>query len=80
MYKDTLQATRLTWTRGHAPAAEFEAFVKIRNLHHAAPAQVTLNSDGTLSAKFKEPQLSITAGQSAVLYDEDIVLGGGIIV
>ncbi len=81
LYKDTLQATHLTWTRGHAPADTFEAHVKIRNLHHAAPAVVTLNADGTaLTATFKEPQLSITAGQSAVLYNGDIVLGGGIII
>ena len=80
LYSDTLRADHLTWTRGHAPSEQFEAHIKIRNLHHAAPATVTLNADGTLSAKFKEPQLSITAGQSAVLYDGDIVLGGGIIL
>lgn len=81
LYKDTLQATHLTWTRGYAPAQQFEALVKIRNLHHAAPAIVTLSADGQqMSVKFQEPQLSITAGQSAVLYQDDIVLGGGIIV
>jgi tRNA-specific 2-thiouridylase len=80
LYKDTLKADHLTWTRGYAPADKFQAHIKIRNLHHAAPADVTLNPDGTLLAKFKEPQLSITAGQSAVLYDGDVVLGGGIIL
>ena len=80
LYSDILRADYLTWTRGHAPAETFEAHIKIRNLHPAAPAVVTLQPDGTLTAKFKEPQLSITAGQSAVLYDGDVVLGGGIIL
>lgn len=81
LYKNTLRAGHLTWTRGHAPAQQFEAYIKIRNLHHAACAAVTVNADGqSLTALFKEPQLSITAGQSAVLYNGDIVLGGGIIV
>lgn len=81
LYSDTLRAENITWTRGHAPAAEFEAHIKIRNLHHAAPARVRISQDGkTLEAKFYEPQLSVTAGQSAVLYDADVVLGGGVIL
>ena len=31
------------------------------------------------SVQFNEPQLSVTPGQSIVFYDEDKVLGGGII-
>lgn len=81
LYKDRLCANHLTWTRGHAPARQFQAHIKIRNLHHAAPASVTVSEDGSqLEAHFIEPQLSITAGQSAVLYDADVVLGGGIIL
>ena len=39
------------------------------------------SSDGQeISAVFEEAQLSITAGQSAVLYDGDMVLGGGVIL
>lgn len=81
LYSDSLRAAELTWTRGHAPASVFEARIKIRNLHHAAPARVTVRADGqSLQARFAEPQLSVTAGQSAVLYDGDVVLGGGVIL
>ena len=81
LYSDTLCATDLTWTRGHAPAEEFDACVKIRNLHHAAQARIRLSPDRrTLQVRFRQPQLSITAGQSAVLYDSDTVLGGGVIL
>ena len=81
LYSDALRAAELTWTRGHAPASVFEARIKIRNLHHAAPARVTVRADGqSLQARFAEPQLSVTAGQSAVLYDGDVVLGGGVIL
>ena len=65
---------------GEAPAENFSCEIKIRNLHHPARARVTLQKDGSFSAEFEEPQLSVTAGQSAVLYDGDIVLGGGMIV
>ncbi len=80
LYSGSLQAENMSWTLGQAPAAEFDCQIKIRNLHHAAPARVTVCEDGqTIQAKFTEPQLSITSGQSAVLYDGQTVLGGGVI-
>jgi tRNA-specific 2-thiouridylase len=55
--------------------------VKIRYKHKEQPATVTLpeKEGGEAHISFDEPQRAITAGQSAVLYDGDIVLGGGII-
>ena len=79
LYSDTLRAVNVSWVAGKAPATEFDCDVKIRNLHLPARAHIRITDDG-FEAKFTEPQLSITAGQSAVLYDQDIVLGGGIIV
>ena len=81
LYKDTLQADQMSWTLGKPPAQEFECKIKIRNLHYAAKATVQVSADGNqISAAFAEAQLSITAGQSAVLYDGDLVLGGGVIL
>lgn len=81
LYSNALKAVNASWTLEAPPAREFDAQVKIRNLHRAAPARVSVSEDGhTFSAVFKEPQLSITAGQSAVIYDEDLVLGGGVIL
>ena len=79
LYSNTLQADHASWVAGEAPAENFSCEIKIRNLHVPAPAQVHVLGDGSFTAQFAEPQLSVTAGQSAVLYDGDIVLGGGII-
>lgn len=79
LYSRTLRAVNINWTAGQPPAPEFDCDVKIRNLHLPARAHIHLTQDG-FEAAFTEPQLSITAGQSAVLYDGDIVLGGGMIV
>lgn len=54
---------------------DFKAKVKIRRMHK--PAKALISNDIIL---FDEGQSSITPGQSAVFYDNDYVIGGGIII
>ena len=58
---------------------ELRCTVKIRSRHREQPAVVTQTGADTLHIVFDEPQRAITPGQAAVLYDGDIVIGGGII-
>ena len=53
--------------------------VKIRIQHKAAPALISDFGEGRIKVTFDEPQLAVTPGQSAVFYDGDVVIGGGII-
>ncbi len=55
----------------------FRAQVQIRYLHQAADATVTLLDGEQMRVEFDEPQWAITPGQACVLYDGDVVLGGG---
>ncbi|MBQ4464768.1 MAG: tRNA 2-thiouridine(34) synthase MnmA [Oscillospiraceae bacterium] len=52
---------------------------KIRYRHKEQPATAWIE-DGLLHVKFDEPQRAITRGQSVVLYQGDIVVGGGTIL
>jgi tRNA-specific 2-thiouridylase len=56
-----------------------EVQVKVRYATPAMPATIQPRSDGTLCLLFHEPQRALSPGQSAVLYRNDRVLGGGII-
>ena len=52
---------------------------KIRYNQKEQPATVIQLDDDRIQVIFDEPQRAITKGQSVVLYDGDIVVGGGII-
>lgn len=52
---------------------------KIRYAHKPSPASARMEN-GVLKVEFDEPQRAVTAGQSVVLYDGDVLLGGGIIM
>lgn len=53
---------------------------KIRYKHEEQWATVTQTGDDTIKVVFDEPQRAITRGQAVVLYDGDIVVGGGTIM
>ena len=56
---------------------EFEATVKIRYNHPGTVATVTPLEHDRARVQLHEPQRAVTPGQAAVIYDDDIVLGGG---
>jgi len=54
-----------------------EATVKIRYSHPGTRATLTPLENGRARIQLHEPQKAVTPGQAAVIYDGDIVLGGG---
>ncbi|MCL2608300.1 MAG: tRNA 2-thiouridine(34) synthase MnmA, partial [Treponema sp.] len=50
---------------------------KTRYLQTEQPATVRQTGDDELHVEFDEPQRAITPGQAVVLYDGDLVVGGG---
>ncbi len=78
VYSRGLAATDLNWIPFEQPSGTIRANVKIRYTSPAAPATLAAEG-GTARVVFDEAQLAVSPGQSAVFYDGDVVLGGGII-
>jgi tRNA-uridine 2-sulfurtransferase len=72
-----LLADDTSWVAGTPPAAGRYA-AKTRYRQADAACSMTLHEGGCALA-FNEPQWAVMPGQSAVLYDGDICLGGGVI-
>lgn len=78
LLSNSLQANQLSWIAGVAPSkAELSAKTRYRQTDVACTHQ-TLDDDQS-ELIFSTPQWAVTPGQSAVLYDGDVCLGGGII-
>jgi tRNA-specific 2-thiouridylase len=78
-FKDSLTAVELNWVSIDGISSEMKATAKVRSAQ--VPTDVTIipqDSDKVL-VKFDNMQSSLTKGQSVVFYDNDILLGGGII-
>ncbi len=71
-----LTATSVNWIE-RPDTAVFTATCRIRYRHRPAPCRVTVLGADRFEVTFEQPQMSITPGQAAVLYDGDRVLGGG---
>jgi len=74
-----LIADQVNWISGMQPAAPFRGQVKIRYKAPEASATITPLSSGQFKVQFDEVLRDITPGQAAVIYNDDICLGGGII-
>jgi tRNA-specific 2-thiouridylase len=75
----SLTAKRVNWVSGQTPYEPFHAEVKIRYKSKPVPAWVEPLPDARMAVRFDEPLRDITPGQGAVVYEGDMVLGGGVI-
>ena len=78
-----LQSTELTaqdcsWIAGHAPALGALA-AKTRYRQTDAPCRLVKAEGSECALEFEQAQWAVTPGQSAVLYDGEVCLGGGVI-
>jgi len=74
-----LSTTDASWISGSAPEPRAYA-AKTRYRQADAPCVLAESDTDTFTLRFEQPQWAVTPGQSAVLYDGDVCLGGGIIV
>ncbi|MBM3823529.1 MAG: tRNA 2-thiouridine(34) synthase MnmA [Verrucomicrobia bacterium] len=68
---------RCNWIPFETPQPSIEAMAKIRYNHPGTPATILPMEAGRARVILHEPQRAITPGQACVLYQDDLVVGGG---
>ena len=78
LLSNRLQFDDASWVAGQAPA---DGPLAAKSRYRQADAICTLaaQGEGRFQLDFAEPQWAVTPGQSAVLYDGEVCLGGGVI-
>src|SRR5881394_1575664 len=74
---DEFEIDRTNWIARELPDEDVDATVKIRYSHPGTPATVTSLENHRARIRLHEPQRAVTPGQAAVIYDGDVVIGGG---
>lgn len=77
LVSDDFEIDRVNWIHRRDSDDSFEATVKIRYSHPGTRATVTPLESGQARVQLHEPQKAVTPGQAAVIYDGDVVVGGG---
>lgn len=77
---DRLLAKKLNFMSISSLEGDMRVIGKIRYSHKGAPCTIHMINEDTLECIFDEPQRAITPGQSVVFYENDYVVGGGIII
>lgn len=80
LYSSELIANNINLISVDRITEPMKVMAKVRYRHDPAAAVVTQISDDKIKVEFMEPQRAITKGQAVVLYQDDVVVGGGTII
>lgn len=79
LYSEKIHVENINWILEKEPKMPFEVEVKTRYRTDQIPAVLNKDTENNIIVQFKDKVKAVTAGQSAVFYLENEVIGGGII-
>lgn len=80
LLQPSLSAEDLTWISGERPHCNWVYAAKTRYRQKDAPCTIASYDHDRCQVDFAQDQWAVTPGQSVVIYESNVCLGGGIIV
>lgn len=78
LWQNDVPVHSLHWISGQEPG-EGKYTVRVRHRAKLTEVKLSLQADGTAVLHFDDAERAVTSGQSLVLYDGEVCLGGGIV-
>ena len=79
LFSNWLAASDIFWINGSAPELPLQCRAKVRYRQSDQGCTIYPTDTGGYRIEFDEPQRAVTPGQSVVIYQDEICLGGGVI-
>ena len=80
LLSSVLHASQLSWVSGELPHTHWVYGAKSRYRQPDAPCEIETIDREACAINFAEAQWAVTPGQSVVVYESRVCLGGGVIV
>ena len=80
LFSDGLSASQLHWISGQDPKLHWVYATKTRYRQPDAPCEIDRLDGDMTEIRFGQQQWAVTPGQSVVVYESQVCLGGGVIV
>lgn len=77
---DRLLADQVNFMSIPGLTGECSVTAKIRYSHQGAPCKIKMTGDDRIVCHFEEPVRAVTPGQAVVFYQDDLVVGGAVIM
>ena len=80
LLRQEAEVSEFHWISGETPAGPVRCAARLRYHEAERPAVAIPQDGGRVLLRFDRPQPAGAPGQAAVLYDGDVVLGGGVLI
>lgn len=77
LWRESVNLTSVHWINEKPTSGEYD--IRVRHRAPLIKAQLTVQDDGNATLQLSDAQRAVAAGQSVVIYQEGICLGGGIV-
>jgi tRNA-uridine 2-sulfurtransferase len=78
LWKNTVTLASVHWINDAPQLGRYD--IRVRHRAKLVKAQLAYDDDGNISLQLVNPERAVAAGQSVVLYDGDVCIGGGIVI